>query len=324
MPSMSRITAPPLTNIPWQDAPDGCHDAVWRYSRNPIIPRDALPCSNSIFNSAAVPFGDAFAGVFRVDHRNRTMNLHAGFSTDGIHWEIAPKRIDWHVDGIEVPEYGYDPRVIPFEGKFLITFCAGYHGPCIGLGETTDFEEFRLLEYALMPFNRNGVLFPRRIQGKALMLSRPSDNGHTPFGEIFLSQSENLIHWGEHRWVARGEQPWESTKIGAGPVPIETSEGWLVFHHGVLTSCNGYVYHMGAIMLDLKRPWEVLARTEEWLLMPQVPYEQVGDVPNVTFPCAALVCGKTNRIALYYGGADTVTCLAFTTLDRVLQKLVPV
>lgn len=297
---------------------------MWRYQQNPIIPCNALPCSNSIFNSAAVPFRGTFAGVFRVDHRDRTMNLHAGFSQNGIRWEIEPQKIDWQTGALQTPEYGYDPRVIPFEERFLVTFCAGYHGPCIGLGETRDFESFRLIEYALMPYNRNGVIFPRRIQGKAMMLSRPSDNGHTPYGEIFLSQSENLIHWGEHRWVMKGVQPWESTKIGAGPVPIETSDGWLVFHHGVLTSCSGFVYHIGAFLLDLEQPWKVLARTQEWLLKPQVFYEQVGDVPNVTFPCAALVCGETNRIAIYYGGADTVTCLAFTTLDRVLQKLVAV
>ena len=82
---------------------------------------------------------------------------------------------------------------------------------------------------------------------------------------------------------------WESTKIGAGPIPIETDEGWLVIYHGVLTSCNGFVYSMGAALLDLDEPWRVIARPRDYLLSPQVPYEQVGDVPNVVFPCAALV-----------------------------------
>ena len=82
---------------------------------------------------------------------------------------------------------------------------------------------------------------------------------------------------------------WQSTKIGAGPTPIETDEGWLVLYHGVLTSCNGFVYSMGAALLDLDEPWKVLARGRDYLLSPQVLYEQVGDVPNVVFPCAALV-----------------------------------
>jgi len=111
---------------------------------------------------------------------------------------------------------------------------------------------------------------------------------------------------------------WQSTKIGAGPVPIETPEGWLLFYHGVLTSCNGYVYSFGATLLDLEKPWKVLYRTAPYLLSPQTYYECVGDVPNVAFPCATLYDPPTGRIAIYYGCADTVTALAFTQIDEVL------
>jgi len=62
------------------------------------------------------------------------------------------------------------------------------------------------------------------------MLSRPSDNGHTPFGDIFLSESLDLIYWGKRRRVmGRGHEWWQSLKVGAGAAPIETSEGWLLF-----------------------------------------------------------------------------------------------
>ncbi len=180
-----------------------------------------------------------------------------------------------------------------------------------------------MVENALLPHNRNGVLFPRKIGGRYMLLSRPSDNGHTPFGEVFLSQSRDLVHWGRHRWVMKGEQPWESTKIGPGPVPIETTEGWLMIYHGVLTSCNGFVYHWGAALLDLEEPWRVRARTPGYLMSPQAPYELAGDVPNVVFPCAAVCDAGTGRIAVYYGGADTVVCLAFTTIDAIFGQLLP-
>jgi beta-1,4-mannooligosaccharide/beta-1,4-mannosyl-N-acetylglucosamine phosphorylase len=111
---------------------------------------------------------------------------------------------------------------------------------------------------------------------------------------------------------------WQSTKVGAGPTPIETGEGWLLLYHGVLTSCNGFVYSMGAALLDLEEPWKVLARTADYLLSPQVPYEQVGDVPNVVFPCAALVDRDADRLTVYYGAADTVTCLAHGSLSDVV------
>ena len=313
----------PLPNIPWEERPAGNGDVVWRYSANPIIPRDLLPTSNSIFNSAVVPFDGGFAGVFRCDSRTREMNVHAGRSPDGVHWRLEPKPIEWICDNPEVPtsEYRYDPRVVWLEDRYYIIWCNGMHGPTIGLGYTFDFKEFHFLENALLPYNRNGVLFPRKVNGKYLLLSRPSDRGHTPFGDIFLSQSTDLIHWGEHRFVMAPNGGWQSTKIGAGPAPIETTEGWLLFYHGVLTSCNGYVYSFGAALLDLDRPWKVLYRTAPYLLSPQTYYECVGDVPNVAFPCATLYDPPTGRIAIYYGAADTVTALAFAHLDEVLAYI---
>ncbi|MDD6484760.1 MAG: glycosidase, partial [Clostridiales bacterium] len=79
-----------ISNIPWEEKPAGCIAPVWRSKLNPIIKRDILPNGNSVFNSAAVPFNGAFAGVFRVDDKARALRLHRGFSNDGIHWEIDP------------------------------------------------------------------------------------------------------------------------------------------------------------------------------------------------------------------------------------------
>ncbi|MGQ9710330.1 MAG: glycoside hydrolase family 130 protein [Anaerolineae bacterium] len=316
-----RAVGPALPNIPWEDRPPGCSDAVWRYSGNPIITRDAVPGANSIFNSAVVPFNGAFAGVFRCDNTARDMQIHAGFSDDGIHWRIEPQRIHFICDDPEIGQfvYGYDPRVCWIEDRYWVTWCNGYHGPTIGVAYTYNFRTFYQLENAFLPYNRNGVLFPRRINGKYAMLSRPSDRGHTPFGDIFYSESPDMIHWGYHRFVMAPVGGWQSTKIGAGPTPIETSEGWLLIYHGVLTSCNGFVYSFGAALLDLEKPWKVIYRTRPYLLNPRKPYECVGDVPNVVFPCAALVDPPTGRMVIYYGGADTVTCMAFAYLHEVVE-----
>ena len=76
---------------------------------------------------------------------------------------------------------------------------------------------------------------------------------------------------------------------------------------------------MGAAILDKAAPWKVLHRADSFLLAPHELYECVGDVPNVVFPCAALADADTGRIAIYYGGADTVVALAFTTVDEVVS-----
>ncbi|MFC1959582.1 glycoside hydrolase family 130 protein [Chloroflexota bacterium] len=316
------IVGSALPNIPWEDRPADSDAVVWRYSGNPVIPRNIIPKSNSVFNSAVVPFADGFAGVFRIDDTRRVMQVHAGRSKDAINWEIEPERIQWVCDDPEIGqfEYNYDPRVIWLEDRYYVTWCNGYHGPTIGVGYTYDFETFHQIENAYLPYNRNGVLFPRKINDKFAMLSRPSDTGHTPFGDMFYSESPDMVHWGKHRF-AMGPKPWtwQSTKIGPGPNPIETAAGWLLIYHGVLTSCNGYVYSMGAALLDLDEPWKVLYRTAPYLLAPQELYECVGDVPNVVFPCAALTDAATGRLAIYYGGADTVVGMAFAQVDELID-----
>jgi beta-1,4-mannooligosaccharide/beta-1,4-mannosyl-N-acetylglucosamine phosphorylase len=323
---MSKIIGEPLKNIPWQDKPAGSNAPVWRYSQNPIIQRHAIPNSNSVFNSAVVPFEGGFAGVFRCDSRSVSMDIFAGFSDDGINWKINHEPIQFEGDEeITKREYRYDPRVCKIGDRYYITWCNGYHGPTIGIAYTTDFKTFHQLENAFLPYNRNGVLFPRKIGERYAMLSRPSDTGHTPFGDIFYSESPDLTFWGKHRYVMgtiNGDaSAWQSKKIGPGPVPIETDQGWLLIYHGVINTCNGFVYRMGCALLDIDKPWIVKKRSRNYILGPEELYELVGDVPNVTFPCAALTDAETGRIAIYYGCADTVTGLAFTTVDELLKYM---
>lgn len=323
---MAKMKTGSLPNIPWQDKPAHVIDPIWRYDNNPVIPRNAIPSSNSIFNSAVVPFEGKFAGVFRCDSKSRSMDIFTGFSDDGINWTIEHDPIVFEgEDVVTKKEYRYDPRVCWIEDRYWVTWCNGYHGPTIGVAYTYDFKTYHQVENAFLPYNRNGVMFPRKINGMYHMLSRPSDTGHTPFGDIFVSQSPDMEFWGRHRHVMStvkgNDSAWQSTKIGAGPIPIETDEGWLVIYHGVLNSCNGFVYAYGAALLDLEDPSKVLYRSKDYLITPSEYYECVGDVPNVTFPCAALTDDDTGRIAIYYGCADTVTGIAFTTIDEILPWL---
>ena len=309
---MAKILGPAIKNIPWQDKPAGYPYPVWRYTENPIITRDNLFFANSIFNSAVVPYGDGFAGVFRVDDRTRYHTLVVGYSKDAIHWDLDDKVIF----------NGYDPRLCEIEGKYYLTWVnLTPHGTTIGVAVTEDFKAWAQLEDATYPVTRNGVLFPKKIGGEYVLLVRPCDRGHTPYGDIFIQRSKDLNYWGNYRFVMEPVQNWEMTKIGAGPTPIETDEGWLLFYHGVLTSCNGFTYSMGASILDKDEPWKVLHRADSFLLAPHELYETVGDVPNVVFPCAALTDAATGRIAIYYGAADTTVALAFTTVDEVVDYI---
>ena len=310
--------------LPWVEKTEGSREVMWRDPRNPIINRYDIPCSNSIFNSAVVPFGEGFAGVFRCDNRAVQMNIFAGFSSDGVHWEIENEPIRFECGNTDMIEstYKYDPRVTWIEDRYWITWCNGYKGqPTIGIGYTFDFKRFYQCENAFLPFNRNGVLLPEKVDGMYAMLSRPSDNGHTAFGDIYISYSPDMVFWGKHRLVMSVTpfevSAWQCLKVGAGPVPIRTDEGWLLFYHGVIRTCNGYRYSMGGALLDLNDPSRVLYRTQPYLLAPAEPYELMGDVPDVVFPCAALTDGE--RVCVYYGAADTCVCAAYGYMGEIVE-----
>lgn len=320
---MSRILGDALPNIPWQDKPDGHRLPIWRHSENPIIGRNPADEIARIFNSAVMPYGEEFIGVFRAETINGRPFLYLGHSNDAINWTFEKEKIHFSDEEGKSyePLYAYDPRLVKVEDTYYIIWCGDFDGASIGIAKTTDFKSFTRLENPFLPFNRNGVLFPKKINGKFVMLSRPSDSGHTPFGDILMSQSPDLKYWGEHRIVMQkgGKGWWQSVKIGCGPAPIEIDEGWLMFYHGVTGTCNGFVYSMSAAILDRDCPSKVLYRCGTLMLTPQEWYEERGFVPNVVFPCAALTDSATGRIALYYGAADTYVGLAYTTVDETVS-----
>ena len=319
-----KLICPAVPNMPWQEKPSGCTAPMWRHSDNPIIGRNPLPDVSRIFNSAVMPFGDGFVGVFRGEQRDGIPHVYFGRSKDALHWEFDPEKIDFRDAGGESfqPLYAYDPRLVRVEDTYYIIWCQDMYGAAIGMAETKDFTSFTRLENPFLPYNRNAVLFPRKINGNFVMLSRPCDNGHTAFGDIFVSESPDMVYWGRHRHVmGRGERWWENLKIGGGAAPIETDKGWLMFYHGVVNTCNGYVYSVGAAILDIDEPSRVLHRCGNYILTPEEWYEERGFVPNVCFPCATIHDSETGRIALYYGCADSYVGVAYTTAQEIYDYI---
>jgi beta-1,4-mannooligosaccharide/beta-1,4-mannosyl-N-acetylglucosamine phosphorylase len=321
-----KIIGNSLKNVPWQDKPDQCVNApIWRYRDNPIIGRNPVRGVARIFNSAVMPFEGSFIGVFRGEQVDGVPHIYLGKSPDGIHWDISKEKILF-VDGQGkpfMPQYAYDPRLVQVDDTYYLIWCQDFFGPSIGIAKTTDFKTFVRIENPFLPFNRNAVLFPRKIDGHFMLLSRPSDSGHTPFGDIYISQSPDMEFWGRHRHVmSKGTAWWESLKIGGGAPPIETTAGWLLFYHGVVGTCSGYVYSIGGAILDIENPSIVKYRCRNYLLTPEEMYEERGFVPNVNFPCATIHDAETGKIALYYGAADSYVALAFTKVDEIVEYII--
>ena len=318
------INGKSIPNMPWQDRPEGCDEVVWRYSENPILSYKDIKKANTLFNSSVVEYKGEFRGIFRCDRTDMVPFLYKGKSKDGIHWDIEDEAFKFENEIEGVPYvYGYDPRVCEIDGRYYIVWCTGMQNwdPTIGMAYTDDFEKIYRMENAFLPYNRNGVLFPRKINDKYVMFSRPSDTGYGKPGDgsIYYSESPDMIYWGKHRRVMSPSIGWQSYKIGGGPTPIETDEGWLMIYHGVKSTCNGVCYYAGAALLDIDNPSKVLYRTRDYILSPRELYERVGDVDNVVFPVSTLCDADTGRIAIYYGAADTVVGIAFTTVDELIK-----
>lgn len=215
--SKYKMISPAVPNVPWQDKPENHEGApLWRYTENPVIGRNPVEGVARIFNSAVIPYEGKFIGVFRGEQVNGIPFIYFGRSEDGLHWTFDKEKINFVNEKGEsfMPKYAYDPRLVKVEDTYYVIWCQDFYGASIGVAKTTDFKTFTRIENPFIPFNRNAVLFPRKINGNYVMLSRPSDSGHTPFGDIFLSESPDMTFWGKHRHVmGKTSEWWESVKI---------------------------------------------------------------------------------------------------------------
>ena len=113
---------------------------------------------------------------------------------------------------------------------------------------------------------------------------------------------------------ARDGAWWDAGKIGLGPPPLETPEGWLMMYHGVHLTAAGPIYRVGLTLLDLDDPRRVMHRSEEWVFGPEAPYERSGDVADVVFPNGWVIGPDPKDLHIYYGAADSVVAMATADL----------
>jgi len=298
-----------------------------RHPRNPILDVASLPYqASSVFNPGAVWFQGKVLLLLRVEDRQGYSHLIVAESDNGKEdWEFQNTLLKPNSSKREA-EFGLeDARIVWFEKETryiiaYISFRAHVPGepPGISLTSTEDFVDFDYIGEALFPWNKDASLFPEKINGKYALISRPSYGDRR---DVWVSFSPDLRHWGNHRVLipTRGKM-WDAFRVGLGPPPIKTSEGWLIIYHGVRKTTGGDIYRVGLALLDLET-LKVKRRGKEWALSPKMDYEERGDVHSVIFPSGAIVKEKTDELLLYYGGADAVVCLAVTKIPDILDWL---
>ena len=299
-----------------------------RHPDNPIISPVHLPYrANSVFNPGAGRVGGETVLLLRVEDMRGISHLLVARSPDGASgWRfdaaplLAPEP-DRHPEEIWGCE---DPRLtwLPERDEWVIAYTAySRRGPLVSLAMTADFTAARRLGPVMPPEDKDAALFPRRIDGRWAMIHRPSPlrgGAH-----MWISFSPDLRHWGDHGLLleARDGAWWDAGKIGLGPPPLETPDGWLLCYHGVHATAAGPIYRIGLALLDLDNPRVVLRRTDEWALAPTAPYERSGDVNKVVFPTGWVLDEGSDTLSLYYGAGDSVVALATARLGDVLDHM---
>jgi len=303
-------------------------DIFTRHPANPIITAEQLPYrANSVFNPGAGLVGGETLLLIRVEDLRGISHLVAARSADGAtgwRFDRAPliqPEPDRHPEEIWGCE---DPRLtwLPELDQWAIAYTAySRRGPLVSLAMSRDFTEVRRLGPVMPPEDKDAALFPRRIGDRWAMIHRPSPL--RGFAHMWISYSPDLRHWGDHELLleARDGAWWDAGKIGLGPPPLETSDGWLVCYHGVHGTASGPIYRVGFALLDLDEPRTVLRRTDEWVLAPSAPYERSGDINKVVFPTGWVLDPASKQLSMYYGAGDSVIALATANLDDILAML---
>ena len=315
---------------------------IRRHERNPILTRSDIQASapflrdvTSVFNPGAVAFDGGVILMLRVQSRSRETVLMVARSSDGVRFTVSKEIV--HFRGIErVREriyHIYDPRITRLGDLYYVMFALDMDDGCqLGLGVTKDFESFEFLGITSTEDIRNGVLFPEKVGGKYLRMDRPNKARHqagpTSGTTIWLSESDDLVHWQPRAALISGRFHYWDEFIGSGPPPVKTRQGWLHVYHGVAGHFgSSNIYQAGAMLLELLDPAKVIGRCRCNILEPREIYELAGQVPNVVFPSGMIVdkydaegfALPDSPVKIYYGAADTVVGLATGTIQDLLD-----
>lgn len=209
-----------------------------------------------------------------------------------------------------------DARFVRFiDDDGVVTYYAtytAYNGRTVRsqLIETKEFHSFKMSPFTGNAVQNKGMaLFPRKINGKYTMLSRQDDEN------LYILFSDTPHQWNDPTLLMQPAEVWESIKIGNCGSPIETPKGWLVLTHGVGPMRK---YCIGAALLDLHDPTQVIGRLKAPLLAPK-DNEREGYVPNVVYSCGALIHGK--NLVLPYAMSDTASAIATVSIEVLVAAI---
>jgi predicted GH43/DUF377 family glycosyl hydrolase/glycosyltransferase involved in cell wall biosynthesis len=256
------------------------------------------------------------------DYLTQMSHLRVARSADGAHFEVDASAAVVPADSFE--EYGCeDPRATLIDGVWHITYVSVSRlGISTSRLTTTDFRSFERHGMMFLPDHKDVVIFPGRVGGRYVALTRPMPGSFNHVLGIWIAFSDDLISWGGHSPLALPRDGmWDALRTGASAVPFRVADGWLELYHGVDGKGR---YAMGALLLDAENPSRVISRSAAPILVAREPYELAGLYDNTVFSCGHVpLDDEGKRIRMYYGAADTCMAAADFDVGEILSSLTP-
>jgi len=305
-----------------------------RHPKNPLIHIKDYPGTAQIYNPSPVQHGDETILLVSVVEHAATRGFgrdvgqtRVARSKDGINFTLGSTNfIDTQSEEYPYPLYHHfiDNRITKIDDTYYIitpVMVKDFDAPVGMLGKTKDFITYERMDVITAPKNRGASLFPEKINGLYYKFDRPG-GGDGSNGDIWISSSPDLLHWGSFKPVlAANYRFWNGKKIGPTP-PIKTPQGWLDIIHGVYTCAGGTYYYVGAMLTDLEQPWKVIGKTNSYILGAEEDYERHGNCDNTVFPCGAIGDVAKDTLRLYYGSCDNYICLATGSLSEIVDACI--
>ena len=315
-----------------------------KHSRNPIItprPENNWEAFNT-FNPAALYAGGKVHILYRAQGFDYISTVGYASSRDGINIDerLSKPVFSASLDGINTQGFisneffsggglggCEDPRLTQMGDKVYMTYVAFNYNMHPRLALTSilleDFLNKRwhwskpVLISPPGVIDKSGCLLPEKINNKYVFFHRVFPNILVDFVDDLNFDGKTCFLKGKYQIKVR-KNKWDSRKIGTGAPPLKTKDGWLLIYYGV-DNLDASKYHIGAMLLDLKNPTRVLYRTDKPILGPTEDYENCGFKPGIAYPCGAVILN--NQLLVYYGGADSVVCVASANLSDFLADL---
>ncbi|MBS3168709.1 glycosidase [Candidatus Woesearchaeota archaeon] len=224
-------------------------------------------------------------------------------------------------------EFGVeDPRITKIGSNYFMTYVgvSEKQGVSTYLSFSKDCEKWKRLGLIFREQNKDVVLFPEKIKGRYVALNRPETMFSFSKPGIWISYSKDLMYWGGDKSLLKPRtKTWENDRIGGGAPPIKTKDGWLAVYHGVKEYRDKRTYSAGAVLLDLKNPEKIIARSPEDkpLISPKEEYDKQGYISNVVFPSGAVKSLDEKSLLIYCGGADSVTTLKKIKMKDIFDNM---